>query len=911
MAESDTTHDDGELRLILQVFLYKGDIETAYKVATLGYNQNKDSYYWNQKMAEISKWTNRSARSIKHLRFVYEEKYDKNIEDELIKYGTESYQYDTIEPLVISRALHNPTEKNIDLMIHVFKEIGNPEKVIKVLETEYYKDRENTMFLTKALRLSLEFGDMELSKKYVDIIETKKPYTQKDGSLLANYYYIQRDIEQAYKSLSYVDNLNITNEADNVKYFELESDLGWYLQDNENSALASKELMELNRARLVDYERILSVFNKKDPKLAARAAKKSYLKFRLNYLFYAYANHILSYKKVDDLRNLIAKIDEQKLPLTKVPEYWVIKSRVHKFYKEKELEEEALLYALSLNPESYRMRLKILFFYIESKNSEKLKALLSDMDNLHLDPSFYFPIASAYFQLNNINRASFYTQKLIALESSVTQLLEFKFMQAYIYQSQNNEASFIGYMEDIYFGLKKQAKLNPKLKEDNKHLSNFLRAAIHILSADQFKKRLKKAKKFLTKENYQDISYSFAIRHSAYEKSSKIYHKIAKKELWLLFSNSMVFNNHSGIGNILISELKKISSSEASKAAYGDGQQSLSQSLAFDSLLYNDGNQNSYIQHLNLSQKRSDLLDIKVTNNDKEPLSQNALYIDNTLYLNNGYYLSFGTTYFENRSSDENELNNFPTEVFNGDIGLKKELRKGYLAIDLEAYSAMKDYLGFTLSGNYKLSTDLVTNIVVAKNREAAEGIQLLLGGKKDMLSLNLVWSILNSTSIDFLYERDRYSSQDDVYIGSGHYGKLSLNYKIRNGYPDMKVGAFYDRATYYETLKSKGVMDDFRDKSYSALPLDFYNVGVNFSYGMGNSGSYTRVWRPYFELTPSYNSVTKEYSYGYHIGYGGKVIHQDHLTIGVIYTESTNPLENPSYEFYLNYKFMYKHPKL
>ena len=114
------TKDEEELRLILQVFLYKSDLENAFKVASLGYKKNPNSYYWNQKMAEISSWTNRSARSMKHLRFMYENKFDAKIEQKLIDYGSASYQYEEIEPLVVNRAKRNPSEKNIDLMIFVY-----------------------------------------------------------------------------------------------------------------------------------------------------------------------------------------------------------------------------------------------------------------------------------------------------------------------------------------------------------------------------------------------------------------------------------------------------------------------------------------------------------------------------------------------------------------------------------------------------------------------------------------------------------------------------------------------------------------------------------------------------------------------------------------------------------------------
>ncbi len=908
---SEIDNNDGELRLILQVFLYKGDLESAYKVANLGYNKYKKSYYWNQKMAEICKWTNRSARATKHLKYIYSIKYDQKIEDELISYGAATYQYEDIEELVVNKALRNPTEENINLMILTYKKIGEPEKVVQILEDKYYKDTNNTMLLTKALKLSLEIGDILLAKKYVNIIESNKPYSQKDGALIANYYYIKHNVSKAYNSLLYVDNFNIKNKEDNIKYYELKSDLGWYLQDNLNAAIASKALIKLEHARLVDYERIIYVYKQKDPELSREMQKKAYLKYKISYLFYAYAEDALNSEEYDDLSELIKMIEEKELPLVKDSKFWIIKSKLFTQYKELDLAEKALHIAYDISPDDYSIKLVFINHYINTNNHKDLKLLLIDIGkNNKLDSSFFLPIASAYFYLNDINMASYYTNKLLALNDAVTKLINFKFMQAYISQAKNNQSAFIKLMKEIFAKLKKDAKSDKTLLTNNLYLSNYLRSAMYIVDAKLFEKKLKKAKKYLTKSNYKELTYSWALKNGSAEKSLKIFNKIKHKALWLQFSNSLLFKNHSKIQNLLSTNLKNLSSSDAAQAADKDGQQSLSQSIAFEGLSKNSYSQNAYIQHLDLSKKRSDIFDFQISRNDREPLSQNYIKIKNSIYLNKGYYFDMGAKYSVNSVSN-NSFINFPKESYNTDIALKKEFDKGYLTLDIGFYSSMKDYLGLDLIGQYRLSTDLITNIILSKNREAKEGNLLLLGGKRDMLSLNLVWSVLNSTNINFLYENNSYSSQDDVFLGRGSYGKVAINYQIRNGYPDMKIGTSFDIASYSEKLGDRGVIDNLTIKKPSLLPEDFYNIGINFSYGMANSGSYTRVWRPYFELNPSYNSITKAYSYGYNIGYGGKSFHQDHLSFGLIYTTSSISKEKSIYEFYVNYKFLYKHPKL
>ncbi len=926
--KSSLSQGDEELKLMLQVFLYKGDLENAYKVASIGYEQNKTSYYWNQKMAEICQWTNRSARSMKHLRIMYEKRYDKKIEDKLIAYGSSNYQYEEIEPLVVSRARKNPTEKNIDLMIKVYKEIGLPEKVVKVLDAEYRKNPSNKMLLTKALDLSLEIGDLELSKKYVNIIEQQKIYSQKDAYLVAKYYYVMHDIPKAYANILQTDvkervltkkenkideirdikkELNLTDED---KYYQLKSDLGWYLQDNINSAVASKYLMYLGKARLVDYERIAFVYQKLDSKLARIAIKKAYKEYKLSYLFYSFANEAINSKTYDELDELIKEIDAEHSPLVNDSLFWIIKSQVYAYHKQKDLEKEALLHALKIDPDNYQTKLTLLWYFLDEKDIQKVKIILTEMaEDKNLDSSLYFPMAGAYFDINEINIASYYTQKLLHSNNRVTKLIEFKFLQAYIYQIQNNEPAFISYMKEIVHDLKEQAKKDPKLKKQDKWLSNYLRSSMYILHPDKFEKKLKKAKKYMTKKNYNEIAYSWAVKNNAYEKSLKIYHQMDKKELWVQLSNDMIFQDHSKIENLLDWYLKSLSMGDKSQATEQDGQIALSQSVTFDGLQRNDDNQNAYIHHRDLSKRRSDDLKVKIAYLDRDPLVQDYINVYNRTYLQNAWYLYTGANFFLNKSVDKTLLINVPNNTIEGSLGIRKIYDRGYLQANLKYYDSMRSYFGGSLEGKYRFSTDIVGKLILAKNRNAQDTTQLVLGGKKDMVSVNLTWNILDSTSIDLLHEQNKFNSQDDVYLGRGEYSRVDIQQQIRNGYPDLRIGVFYDFNHYRETTGTRGVIDDLQLGQYAILPRDFWNLGLSFSYGMQNSEAYTRVWRPYFEFSPYYTSETDDYNFGFNVGYGGKVWHQDHMSIGGSYSKSVNGLSGTVFELYLKYQFMYYHP--
>ena len=898
-----------ELRLMLQVFLYKGDLENAYKIANLGYTQHPNSYYWNQKMADICQWTNRSARAMKHLRKMYELRYDPLLEDKLIKYGMAYFQYEAIEPLVLNKARKYPTEKNIDNLINVYKKIGLPEEVLKVLESEYHRTK-NPLLLTKALELSLEIGNLQSAGKYVSMILKNRPYSKVDAALIAKYYYIHRQIKQAYEVLSGAENKDVIEDSNNSKelnYFKLTSDIAWYLQKNVPAAEASKKLMDVNKARLVDYERISLVYPDIDNSVAMEAVKRAYKKYHLSYMFFSYANDAIAKKKFKDLSKLLESVDETKSPLAKKPMYWIIKSKVYNFYKKFDKEEMALKKALELAPDNTQIKISLLWHFMEINDVKNTKLILLNIeDNAPLSESLYFPLASAYFYLNNINRSSYYLDEMRFNNDQEINSIPYKFLLAYVKQIQNEEASFQKLMHEITNTLEDKMKHNPALKKDDETLSNYLRAAMYVLHPDKFEKKLKKAKPYLSRKNYDEIAYSWAIYNHAYEKSHKIYNHTKKKELWMLFSDAIIFEHHTNIENLLDRYLQLLSQGDAVGALLEDGQTALSQSTNFKLLYNNDRNQNAYIRQIELSKTRTDMLDAKVSRYLREPLQQIYLQVKNRSYMGNSWYLMETFNIYNNKSTDTNLLINPPTTTYKAQLGIKKEIQRGYLKMNLAYNHRICNYFSFLMDGEYQISTDFLLGGSIGKNVQAEESTQLYLGGKKDIVSPRIKYQILNSTSIYLRYEKAKFYSQDDVYLGRSDYFNTNISWQVRNGYPDILLGLFYDRGLYYETEGSKGVIDQIQTDNFQVLPSKFYNVGLNISYGMMNKNIYTRVWRPYFEFAPYFNSDLDDYTYGFHAGYGGKVFHQDHMSIGVSYTDSVNGIGGKIFEFYLDYQFLY-----
>ncbi len=904
-------YTDNELKMLYLSFIYSKDLKKALKVASFAVKKYPDSIYWNKKMADTLQWSNKTAQAMRYLKRVYELSEDPQVEKKLVDYGLAVYQYEQIEPLVKNRYKRDPSDKNLELLDFIYKKIGEPQKILTLLEIKFDKTGD-TKYIQKALQTTLEMGELELAKKYVDILQSHKPYTYTDALLLARYYYIKRNISQAYAALA---DVNTTAEDNNetkdfIPYQYIKSDLGWYLQHTKEAALASYRVIKEKEGRIVDYERAMYYFQNQNPKLAAKIAKQGFEKYRLNYLFYTYASDALRSKHYKELQHLLSGIDESTSLLVKDAMYWMIKSQTYANLGQKHLAKEYMLKALELDRNNYQIRLSLLWFLTDLGETKALREMLFEIEEeYNLSPSFYFPLASAYFYLHDVNKAAYYTNLLRQIDDPITRTIQFKFLQAYIYQIQNNQEGFRSLMREIVSSMKQSLKKYPELKKSSDFWSNYLNAAMNILPPDKFEKKLKKAKKYLKKQDYYEIKYSWAINKKAYEKSHKIYYKMPRKELWVRFSDAILFDRHTRIENLLDLYLSKLAMGDSAQAADKDGQTALAQTIVFEGMNKNQKNQNVYINHIELSKKRGDRFESEVAYYNREPLLQKYIRINNENYLARGYSVFEHLRYSKSSSLDSALFINVPEKLFEAGIGVKKRFDRGFLKGSVFYHDKMKSYFEFDLAGEYRLSDTVNLFGEIAKNKNALESIQLLVAGKKEFISPKIVWNILPSTTIEFYYDHSRYTSDDDIYLGKSDYFRSAINYTLHGGYPDIQLGALFDRGLYDEEDGSKGVIDTIQTQNFQVLTDDFYSYGATLAYGMQNRHLYTRVWRPYFQAGYFYNSAIDDYIYSFEAGMGGKVWHQDHLSIGASYSEFLQGINDKIIEFYLDYEFMYFHP--
>ena len=377
--EKKLSISDEELKLVLQAFLYSNDLENAYKAASIGYKREPKSYYWNQKMADISRWSGRGQEAMKYMKFLYKRKHDSKLAEDIINYALSAYQYDAVKGLVVQEAKAHPTKTNIDRMVYIYSQIGEPEKATKILH-KLYLQQHNIDYLTKELQIYMDIGDLEAANGIIKIIEKDNLYTYDNCKLISYYYYLKGNMSEAYNVFTKVD---IAKKYDK-DFYESFTDLGWYLQKYKSASVISEIIIKNNDGRLVDYERVIDTNKDTNPQLALNMSLEAYRKFHHSYLYYSYAQNAIKHNKFDDLKLVNSELDKQNALITKEANYWLIQAQIYNHFHATAMSRLALQRAINLDPDNLQIKFTAIDFYLKYGFYKDVGMLLQTITDMTL-----------------------------------------------------------------------------------------------------------------------------------------------------------------------------------------------------------------------------------------------------------------------------------------------------------------------------------------------------------------------------------------------------------------------------------------------------------------------------------------------------------------------------------------------
>ncbi|MEA3523610.1 MAG: tetratricopeptide repeat protein [Campylobacterota bacterium] len=899
-----SSKDDEQLRLMYQVFTYSSDLNNSYIVAKKAVKKYPKSLYWHGKMAETSEWLDKRPEAIKHRVYIYNATHDEALGDEILTYALNSYQYVVAAPILKEKAEKDPSKKNINDLIFIYDKVGEPEVSAEVLENLYDQNTSDLSLLEEALRIYINLGEIDSSARVVEKISMHDSIDIDLAQLLSYYYFTKQDIEKSYAVLLTAD-ISLKKDANVTGYYNQVSDLGWYLEDFNTSASASKILHERDEGRLVDYERILQYFDK-DQELLQSAAHRGYQRYHKKYIFMTYLNILISGEKYDALANAYEEIrlNGEAKQFEGEAVYWLIKAEMHAHFKQFEKAMFAFHQALELEPDSTSILASYLWFLIDIEDQNNLRVVIFEIEEQdHIPYDLWLPLAVGHFQLQRSDRAYNYITMLIKAGSTN---IDVKFLYAYIMQTREETDAFMDMMKTITEIMEAQKLKNPSLMLNPDFLERYLKAYMYFMPSDDFIELLEASKPILKPRSYTEISIFWALRHDEKERARFLAGLLTYVEPWMKLNMAIGFDSRTRQMDILYRYYSILPIRDRVDAAINTGQISFAQTLAFEGQRENKYDYLLYKQGKDLSEANVHKFIMQTGYNDRDTLEQYYAKAENRYYLMRAWTFIADAYIAENHNSDITQLATVPYYDRSIQAGLYKKFTRGYAEAKVGVRSAMADYSNYSLLVNYQLSSHYNLEVGYDKSARAEESMYLLLGGKKDMTSGRIEFQYLPSLGFALNLESNQYYSQDDYYLGKGYSGRIEWTKQIHAGYPDTAFGMYYDFGDYDEDSGYKGVIELLQPYRTKALPDNFYNIGMNFFYGTMNKDTYTRAWRPYAEFIPYYNGFADQFNFAVGAGYSGLAFDKDHMSFGFNYNQAVNGTQESLFELYLRYHMLY-----
>jgi hypothetical protein len=869
-------------QLLVQSFLGANDLQNALRVLEDAVKRFPRNPKWWELYGQVLIWNNMGAKAGE----VFYEGYKNTKNKELAQKAFEiSLAFNRID---IAKELMEVVSVPPNVKVYIYDQLGDVEGLLNLLYTLKTKD----MLLMRGQILNA-LGRRKEAEETIN--EYIKLYGKDEKSvlLLANIYYSDRKFEQALKVLK--DFLPSAKE-DNVEFYRTLSDLAWMLQDYNATALASEQLISLSKGEVADYIRLSEIYFRKGSKRAVSLALEGYKKFDdlillKTSLYYSYVLGLY------DQTVAIFKEHREKLQddVNTVFSYLLALQQLGK--REEALEELEKILAKAKTPEFVSF---YIYSLVEAQRVKKLKRTLKEYETYTRNPSVAQAYAVAYIFLQQGQTALNYYK----LSGSKDPLLYADIINVMGMEEEAKAIKLKAYRELKSGGLP---------LDDLEKLRLYLSLAMEFENPEVFERKLQRAKGVLSDAVWKDIYFVYLFSKEQREKAilqQRLYKYPLKPWMWL---NLALWQDDRYLAlQLLESKLEALPIRDRVEALRRVGQPRRALELAFKGLEENPYDYQLYKQFRDLAVQESNKVSLEVSHQKRDAYGQfiERLEVETKLGDTN-YSVGFRSSTFQPTYKDD-QVARQKVGGYQAEIYLRRRFDRGYIGFGIGQLERLRSVANFRLFGESYLFSGLSAGFEVGYRQPSTESLYLELGGLKNYAKLSLTFTPYSRLSFFSSLELSEFYSQDIKRLGTGFSTYNQAQYKLKAGYPDYTLRAFFSYGNYREKAGSKGVIEQLIPfTAFRVLPESFFSIGLGFSFGFEHKDSYTRFWRPFFDASLAYNSLGG-LGISTEVGIGGAVLGNDNFSVGLSFSKNTGGIKETVIGPYLIYRYYFIHtPKL
>lgn len=302
----------------------------------------------------------------------------------------------------------------------------------------------------------------------------------------------------------------------------------------------------------------------------------------------------------------------------------------------------------------------------------------------------------------------------------------------------------------------------------------------------------------------------------------------------------------------------------------------------------------------------------RVTFMHQKPLEYYEYSLGGGARLWGGYALNLRGTWRDQRSTDQTQLVNVPSQDRRAELALNyRDSQKRYL-IGVGRRDGLDNMTTARFLGDWNQDGRVTFTTLAGYNQQADESPYLRVGGAKDTFALGAQYRLSLREFIGGRVQYDHFYGQDRTVLGHGMVYDIEAGYRIRTSYPDYTVRLVGTHANYSANgntlsprLQRLVPPDDDETTSSFFMPRGFTQAGVVFDFGTELLDDYTKKFRPFAEVGLLRDTRAGQ-NFRARLGIAGRVFGNDHLAVYWSHETAARNGGTPLTEVGLRYRWLY-----
>ncbi|NPA32533.1 MAG: tetratricopeptide repeat protein [Aquificae bacterium] len=838
------------LQLITSALIGAGRLNDALKVARRALELYPNDPYWLETYGNLLLWTGKTNEALLPLLKAYKLTKKRKLAKRIYSLALALGRYEVAKEVMHSAGA---SAKEIE---EVYRTLGELDELIKFL-----KGRRDKHSLISLAEILFALGRKEEALEAVS--EAEKLYGLEPHEVLLK-------VEILYSMRRFSDALLLMKRyagkvpEDFPEFWSMFSDIAWMLGDYESAKSAVLKLILWEKAKPGDYYRALDLLED-EPSKAISVALRAWEKFRLlpfleRALSVAY-KHRMWEEVVRIARRYPELVRRRDYALSYLAGALVNLGKKEEAYRivERRLKEKPTDYLLTF----------YIYLLIENKETTRLERVVRKFKRKSKD--IPLPFIYAYIFLKKGKEAH-----ELYKEAGV----EDELLLADIFYLLGREDESRNLRFSVFRKMKKRVRENPQLLTEPEFLREFLYVGMDFIKEGAYERLLLSARDVLDEKVWKELYLSFLFRKSRYP---EILFLVRRKDYplqpWMEVNLFLYLNDTTALKDVLIRRPQALSTRDRVEALRRVKAYSQALYYAFLGLEDNPEDYQLYKQMRDLVVESEDKLSVRSSLLLRKAYTESRT--DLTLHLRNlqkGFGGGLSLSFMSPLSRREDLLRKAPAGYRAG-VFIERLFERSRLRAEGGVFSRLEPVLYGRVSYEVYELFRTYLRLEGVLSGEPHETLYLYLGGLKDYVSVSAVHNLTNRLYLLFEGEKSFFFSPDRTKEGEGLSFVFSINHKVRVNYPDYTFKLFYEFADFMQKSRRGSIREILPGEGFTVIPASYKNIGGGFLFGYENRDYYTRVWRPFVDVSFGHNT-----KFGFFVnvsgGIGGQLLDKDHLYI-------------------------------